>query len=239
MDFRPIKFMASAFTPGIGFGNILKFAGKLEEIADIELEGDPNILPIPQNAPPEIPRIQLFSKDGTWSVRVSLQRTIIEQTDITLAEPNHLDSDNFCKITSSFYSGMTEELEINIQRLAFVSEGVYKSENPVELLTKSIIKDSFIGEKGVFPSGKELQFHRYDLIEWSDFGLNTWIRFKTANMDKQNEKIKVLHIEIDLNTLTQEQDPEKVFSVEEIIKYYSEIDELRSQFIDKISKAMR
>ena len=75
LDFKIKKFLGSIFTPDFSISNSLNIANVAVEIAGDRLDGPPSILPIPQDAPAEIPRIQLFSSDKNMNITISLQRT--------------------------------------------------------------------------------------------------------------------------------------------------------------------
>ena len=238
MTFSPIKFMASGFTPDIELGNILKYATAIVDASGIELDGDLNILPIPSDAPPEIPRIQLASIDKKWRVNVSLERTIISFVEYPFGDKIGIDSAAFCVVAAELYSSMVDKLKKNIQRLAFVNELAFQIDSPVVTLSTKLIKDAYIGEGGLFKIGKKLEIHTFDRVDWSPFSLNSWIRLKTASITDNSQAEEILLLELDLNTLAKDQDPDKIFSTREIKQFYNDISGYGNSIIDTIGKLL-
>ena len=67
--------MASIFTPEFAFRNTAAIVSHFQEISNNLFDGEMFSFPMGQNAPPEIPRLILSSKNGTWKLELSIQRT--------------------------------------------------------------------------------------------------------------------------------------------------------------------
>ncbi|MFQ6120053.1 MAG: hypothetical protein ACE5KE_09225 [Methanosarcinales archaeon] len=75
LEFKLIKLMGVIFTPDFSIGNKLSLANTFQDMSGGKFDGELFSVPIPQDAPPEIPRMVLNSQDGTWKLEVSLERT--------------------------------------------------------------------------------------------------------------------------------------------------------------------
>ena len=96
--------MGVIFTPEFNIANSLKPANDAMELLGERLDGSSSILPVPQNAPAEIPRIQMVSKDKKWTLTISLARTdLIHSPAVDDAEV--MDVGKFGDIASDFFCG--------------------------------------------------------------------------------------------------------------------------------------
>lgn len=62
------------FIENFAFRNKLRIATRINEVVDNLFDGDPTMLDIPPNAPPEIPRIQLKDSKPIYSLNFSPTR---------------------------------------------------------------------------------------------------------------------------------------------------------------------
>lgn len=70
-----IKLMASIFTPEFTIGDKLYLIDFFKDKSKNKFNGDFLSIPLPQDAPAEIPRVILNSKDNLWKLEISLHRT--------------------------------------------------------------------------------------------------------------------------------------------------------------------
>ena len=74
-EFTVVKVLAAIFTPDFNISNSLKIANTAFNLMGDRLDGEPTILPIPQDAPADIPRVTLQSSDNLLSLSVAPSRT--------------------------------------------------------------------------------------------------------------------------------------------------------------------
>jgi len=94
------KLQAAVFTPDLNITNSLNLANIINTLLPGKLNGDVSILPIPQDAPAEIPRLQLSSEDGKWKVSISLVRTDLIYLDPNASEDTIITETDFTDIAS-------------------------------------------------------------------------------------------------------------------------------------------
>ena len=71
------KVLVALISPGIALSNKLAVASELSARFAKEYDGEPSLMPLPEDAPPEFPRIILNSKDGQDTLTVSRTRVEI------------------------------------------------------------------------------------------------------------------------------------------------------------------
>ena len=74
MNIRLDHIQLVLFSPGVVVVNKLKTASALNDVLSGVLDGDPAIIPLPDDAPPEIPRIILKSKDEQYNLKTANSR---------------------------------------------------------------------------------------------------------------------------------------------------------------------
>jgi len=189
------SFQAAFFSNGFPLENKLDFATKL--VAAIKhFDGEPALLPIPSDAPTEIPRIILKSKDTKFICNVSLQRVDLFFNPKTEQEQdfsNLMKSiEGVLKKTVSFFE--TSKIKIN---RAGVSVNLIKDleEGSNNYLCKKYLKTGLIADSS------ELELHILNKFDLKKFKINRWIRIKTLREKSVPENDKLLSINIDINSL--------------------------------------
>lgn len=183
------------FRPTISIDKKVKLAllEKITEKCGELLNGEPTLLPIPLDAPLEIPRLQLNSKDNSFFWGISMLRSDLKFDES--GEPNKKISDISEKLFKYFNEILTlytEEFDWGIGRLAFVVN--YFSE--LNDRASDFITSNFLRDMPVFKS-IELSFLKKDNI--GGINVNRWLRMKCA---EKNDHL--LHLLFDINTHAEE-----------------------------------
>ncbi|MDP1845848.1 MAG: hypothetical protein Q8L09_03805 [Candidatus Moranbacteria bacterium] len=163
-----------------------------EKIGDI-FDGQPILIPAPNEMPPEIPRIVLNSADNLFSCNIALNRT-----DIFFNSANSKEKDvNIIlekqKTNSLRVFDFLKEKNVIINRIGFVVDVEYAIENAIEFL-----KAEFINENK-FESPKELSFryNRSSIIEEINIPMNNLVTVSGKNDSN------VIQIQLDINTVSE------------------------------------
>lgn len=171
------------------------------------LNGEPSMLPLPVDAPPDIPRLQLNSKDNYFAYGISPLRSDFRFNEV--GEPHqkikNVQIDLF-KTERELLKIYKEDKKWNIVRLSIVVDFVAELENKVA----NFISEKFIKNSPSFPS-IEVSFLKKEKI--SNINVNRWFRIKSAG-----NRESVLHLLADINTFAEEK---QNLSVEEMITFYS------------------
>ena len=213
LSFETSRLMAVIFTPNFIISDKLVLANKFKEISENKFDGELISLPVPPNAPPGLPRLTLISHDGIWKIEVSLERTNLifnRPLGITSEIPSIYDFGNFA---DQFFCAYKKYDNINIQRLALVSEtfSILKEETPAHFIASKFLKNEN------FLNSNTLEIHSHKRYKIDSFNINSWIHFKTANLANK-ERTPILLFENDINTLPENKDTN--FSESEIKKYF-------------------
>lgn len=241
MNFRVIKYQGSIFTPDFVVPNNLLLLNVVSELLGNKeisalfgnpLQWNPIILPIPQDAPAEIPRIQLNSQDNKWSLNISLLRTDLIYTDLAISLPSIIDDSKFSDIAANFLSRYKEKFDIRVQRAAFVCERILPDDHASNFIVSNFCKDELAQEGRPFNNVNEFELHSLKTYKWEDYHINSWVRIMSRDlMFEKNEP--VLLIQNDLNTLSPELDPQRNFSKEEIEMFFQKIPDHLQEILSK------
>lgn len=222
-DFEIIKFMGSIFTPDLIIRNSLEFMNVVSELIGDKVGHNPNVLPIPQEAPPEIPRIQFVTPDKIWRLTISLERTDFVYFNTRLSDDDRVSTEDFSVHSSNFFSAFVKKLKIRVQRLAFITERVSPKQNPSQLIIGKFCKEEYYEKEKPFYNANRFEIHSLKNYKWNDFRLNSWVRVKAIDFLPKDEKVTVpvIHVENDMNTLSIKEDPDSTFSEDEITRFFN------------------
>lgn len=164
------------------------------------LKGEPTILPIPDDAPPEIPRIILKSKTYPYSCNFCKNRF-----DFFYKEQRKPDKTleqvfpDFQKILDRLTAYVKTSLNIKVMRLGFISNfviGLKESGN------KYLLREYL--HPNIFLNPYEIQINVLHKFELGFFKVNRWIKLKPLRMKNNVKDDRRILIEIDINTLSEE-----------------------------------
>jgi hypothetical protein len=220
MKFNITRLMASIFTPEFAFGNTAAIVSQFQNISDNLFDGEMFSFPMGQNAPPEIPRLILSSKNGTWKLEISVQRTNFIFLNPININIKPVTEPEFSQKAKDIFSRYKNETDIRMQRLAYVSERYTQFEEslPVEFLVNKYCK-SEIADK-IFKNNDGFEIHSLKKYDLEDFNVNSWVRLKTIHL-ADTKMSDALLLENDLNTFSITENPDKNFSVSEIESFFT------------------
>lgn len=201
------------FIENFAFRNKLRIASRINEVANNLFDGDPTMLDLPPDAPPEIPRIQLKDSKPIYSLNFSPTRIDFFYNEPGKPEKN-LDSikddylTNFFKIVKL----VKDEYRLSIPRIATV----VKATSEIETGSNLLIYENFLGKQPFFKNTYALEIHSLEKTTMNGYDINRWFRIKTARAPSGQDNI--LFVEIDINTL-----PEKPmdFELQEIKDFHN------------------
>ena len=214
--------MAAIFTPEFAFGDNLFLINLFNELSEGKFNGEFISVPIPQDAPAELPRIILNSKDGLWKLEVSLMRTnlIFLKPSLDLVTDN--DAIEFNTFAKKVFYNYKKKTKIRIQRLAYVTERVTKisGKSPAQYIADKFCKDNYL--KAPFNGTQSFELHSLKKYKFERFDLNSWVRLKSTNLLDKN-RTPVLLVVNDINTLALQEAPDNTFSLKDIQRFYNKI----------------
>ncbi|MDY6833448.1 MAG: hypothetical protein SVY53_01430 [Chloroflexota bacterium] len=185
------------FSPEIAIPDKLKLAHCINEATSGQFNGDPMILPIPDDAPQEIPRIQLRSKDGQHILSVTKIRL-----DYVLQSPGDHDSlslpdtDLFERIAAILLY-MKDSGHAQITRCGIMTNwviGLDKGPAANHLLS------TYIKDQTAIIDPIELELHCLTNNTVANRKVNFWTHLRSARKKSDPEQDAFVAILMDMNT---------------------------------------
>jgi len=233
LDFTIFKFMAVGFTPEFTISSSLKIANHVVDLLGKYVGEEPTILPIPKDAPPELPRIVFSSPDKKWSLNISPDRTNLFFNISPTSTENEINTDEFSAIASEFFVNYQKALDLRVQRTAFVTERSTIRDDALAFILDRFCKKEQTRKGKPFFNAKRFEIHSFKKYDWESFNLNSWVRLKYAPIKNEDgEIVSAVLVINDLNTYSLDEAPEAAFSDGEIHSFYEKI----PQHLGKILK---
>jgi hypothetical protein len=198
-EFRLVSVQAAMFTPehsafaGSGLvGTIFREFGE-------RFSGDMQVLPIPSDVPPEIPRVILKSSDGSQEVNAGPARFnyVWNQVDPD-ATPTLHEVLGQCVEVLEYY---VRETKVRVGRLAMVIQRACPNDAPAQALIQRFCTEG--SQREPFNRSATFEIHNHKDYtpdhEDVDYQINSWVRCKCGLVEpEKNQAIVVVQ---DLNTL--------------------------------------
>jgi len=227
--FQPVQFRAAVFTPGLRqfsaahvVGTLL---GKLSQFS-----GDPVVLPIPKEAPAEIPRIILRGPAQGLELHTALARSDVY---LSVTPGITLTAEGAFKEAVPILEQVLDVLQVRPGRLAALGTYASKCEEPARLLAEHFCKAEWA--QGPLASAEALELHahrRFTLLE--GLLVNSWMRWKTGQVNEPGRSYPAVILERDVNTLPEEAE-ERVFGQEELSAFFDRASQLLEEEVKSFS----
>lgn len=208
--FKPVSLQATLFTPFLNFSTSKILASMVGTFGNL-FDGETVSLPLPPDAPKEIPRIILQSKDKCWKLEISEMRMNFFGFN---QEGKALDSKKFSENWEKIVGAYLSITSASVGRLAVVSIKCQEVSNPAKTLAEHFCKEKFLVAPFNRPENFELHSHKKYVLE--GFEVNSWVRCKTSFLIKDMQPI--ILVEQDINTLA-EKINDIVYPFEKIKKF--------------------
>jgi hypothetical protein len=183
------------FIENFAFRNKLGIASKINEAVGNLFDGDPTMLDLPIEAPPEIPRIQLKDSMAHYSLNFSLNRIDFFYNEAGKPEKKlAILKEEYLNYFSKIVDLVKDDYHLSTPRIALVLKAV----SSVEKGGNVFVAEKFLGNAPFFRETSALEIHALEKKELKEFDINRWFRIKTAR--SQKTKDDVLFTEIDINT---------------------------------------
>ncbi len=211
------KLQTTVFTPNFTFSTS-EMLKKLLNMEQNIFDGDPFILPLPADAPKEIPRITLDSKDKKYKlevapIRINFFRNKIDENDEII--PNDVITP-----AVSLFTQLLDSLGTQCDRIAIVIDRNSIKDDAAKVIASHFCKDNFIKEP--FDQPSEFEIHslkKYSFLE--KFEVNSWVRIRSAHMRYKSGIIQpIINVQQDINTIAE---VTKIYSKEDITIFYEKI----------------
>lgn len=209
VDLSFVRLQTAIFLTALDLTRKLDLAVAVRKASDSLFDADPLIVPIPADAPPEIPRLQVRSRDGRWTCLVAGSRMDIvfelppDRHGTTGFDQAVADQAVVCKST---WSALQSEYAAVGNRIGIVSLFLGTADNAIQLVRTRFLLPSDA------PEPHELQLHALHRMTLGPDGINRWTRCVASASEG------LIQLEVDINTL-----PEQRFNVTPAnIQHFSE-----------------
>ena len=217
-DFLEIsKLQTTVFTPNFTFST----AEMLKKLLNMEqniFDGDPFTLPLPADAPKEIPRITLDSKDKRYKIEVAPIRINFFRNKID--ESDEIIPNDVITAAVSLLTQLLDSLGTQCDRIAIVIDRNSIKDDAAKVIASHFCKDNFIKE----PFDRPSEFEIHSLKKYSfreKFEVNSWVRIRSAHMRYKSGIIHpIINVQQDINTIAE---ATKIYSKEDITIFYEKI----------------
>lgn len=191
------SLQVSIFTPAVLFSKTKVLERMIGNFAD-SFDGDTVAIPIPEDAPKEIPRIALHSADGKLKLDIAESRVNLfryrKDNDVGIDTNQILD---FSFRVIKEYKDCTQSI---IGRLALVAVKFLRNEKAASTLASYFCKERFT--KGLFDQAHDFEIHSHKKYTLEKFNVNSWVRCQTRRSAQDNQPI--ILVTQDINTLAEE-----------------------------------
>jgi len=218
MDEFDVNSLQSVFfVESLKTGDKLDFARSVVNATRGIFDGDPMILPLPEEqeqAPPDVPYIVLKSKNNWYRCNICGNRI-----DLFFKRGKDIGQNiselwpDYKNIIKDFSNYIKETLNEKIWRLGFVATFV----KDVGRSVNEILNGAYL-QPNIFEDSHEIQLNILKKINFKSFNINRWIKFRPLRIKEDLSQDFGMSIEIDINTIA-----EKVydFDKEEIMEFFN------------------
>ena len=214
-DFELASCQASVFTPDGGFSaaKILKLFYPQQSVV---FDASPMVLPVPEDAPFEIPRIIFESASHEWKCQLSPVRVDVIWTR-TKSTQTKLSIGDFFRKAGEVLIQYADVLGTRVARVAGVAKRFCEHEAPGIYLARHFCKERWDSAPLNRPENFELHAHKTFLLA-NEFQVNSWARCKTGLLAESAPPKPIVMFEQDMNTLA-EAATDKDFQAEEVKRF--------------------
>ena len=204
-DFAVVALRCVFFTQGIAFETNPAISA-LVRLEGLSLDGQIVSLPIPAEAPPQVPRLQMGTRDKSHTLEASPERfTFAWQLVSQGATP----SQRFVEIAVEAFDAYRRALPCRLGRVALHVLRFATSQEPAMALARHFCKPDWLrrdeGHKGALSRCENFELHAHKRFPLkSGMMVNSWMRCKTGQLESGGVASNGVVSDQDINTLAEE-----------------------------------
>jgi hypothetical protein len=202
--FRFSGYQTAAFYLNVQFSINRLLPRLVTELGDT-LDGDPIVLPIPADAPPEVPRLVLANKAQSIRVEISLRRTDVRW--LRQASGHEMPLNDFSVFSLRALNIFHQAVHLRPGRVALVVNRFQPYENPGTELARHFCRPELLSDdpahKGPLNRPENFELHSHKKFQMGRFLTNSWMRCKTGMQTIGDRNRSIIFVEQDLNTLAE------------------------------------
>jgi len=229
MKIIDIGVQTAFFTPGLVFSDKLSLSAQLIKETGNIFDGDPIMLPIPPDAPPEFPRMILKSKDEKYVLEIKSSRIdfVVKSDQKDKSQKNYpatLIKDYQDKL-QFLSSSIISIFKAKIVRIGLILNIQFKVNDAVAVIKKSYVNDSKFTKEAY---DLNIGFLNKETLNGID--ANIWFRANALRLPEKDKDNKILLVMFDANTV-----PEKVLDLSD--QNITDFTETTIKYLDKNLKS--
>jgi len=213
------SIQASLFVSTLVFSSS-KFLRTILDLCSDKFDGNPVVLPIPEDAPREIPRIILERKDKSLKLEISPVRFNLFR--YKTKDEHKVLINEFLKTDVELLNNINKKIGSDCVRLAVVLERYCPRKEPAKDIATHFCKKNYIKAPFDRPSSFELHsFKKYELIK--SFDVNSWVRIKSGRVQfEKGVSRPIIIAHQDINTSPEPMD-KRVYKDADISKFFNNV----------------
>lgn len=204
LDFTVDRLQTGLFLSTLDHSDKLRLAQNVIVASQELLAGEPVVLPIPEDSPPELPRLILKSKDERYSFALTGNRAdfVFSETDsvpslaFDTVFPEYLDT------LLSITTVLKQKHKASIVRIGFVARFF----SVLETSSNRFIRENFLNPNRLI-IGYETNVSILDRRTMADFEINSWFRLNSLRKRDEPQDDRALRVIFDINTV-----PERTYN---------------------------
>lgn len=175
-----------AFTSGGDFESSRVLTTVLSKYGQL-FSGRVEVLPLPEEVPAEIPRVELGSKDNSWALSAAPARTSVvwvERENVGISQDRLAEQVREC---SAILSCSFQDSPVRVIRLGILVTSVFETENAARILIEQFCKpECHASESPVSPlrHSQTFQLHNFKSYKSNldESPINSWVRCKSGSL---------------------------------------------------------
>lgn len=194
-NFQLQQLQIALFTPGINLNRPLDIAQGLISATGTLFDGQPIILPIPPDAPPEVPRIIVKNSNDSYTCNISKNRIDFIFTEKGMFRSMRDEKDNFLNHLLSLVDLFKSNFKISITRIGTIATFLLPlGESSNKFITEKFLKEYLFG--GTY----EIQFGVLKKLQLAGYGANCWFKLNTFRNMQDVSDDRAMLVAFDVNT---------------------------------------
>jgi hypothetical protein len=213
-ELKAVSVQGAFFVRDLDLANPLGLAQGLNSACGNLFDGSPAVLPVPQNAPPNVPVIVLKTRDERQHLNVAHDRLDYRHL---LRGPKPVTLPEVWGMCDVILGQIAEYLTVKqptvVWRLGLVVQLFAK----LDLSANAHLQAAYLRE-GVFDGASDVHLNALHRTSVADIAVNRWIRLKPVRNKENPDDDSAMIAEIDINTPAEQQ---AALSHEEIEDFFA------------------
>ncbi len=199
MEFHVARLQTAFFTKIIDISDRTRIAQKFKAIGPQFVSTDPFLLPMNNDAPPEIPALVIEDQSTGFSIQLGRARF---DTGFIPTNSNRLinfvDASNLIQSNAlSAWDVLSKGFSAKSNRLGFIATIVSPMDDPIKFILERFVRKNALAKKTY-----SLQFNFLNKYQKGTLQLNQWVKISGAT--PPDVVTPILIAEIDINTIPDE-----------------------------------